>query len=64
MRIPEVAPAFTIPEPALTTFKLSAYCRKFVAVKNVSKLLEFGLPNTCTSCSSEVIVVTEETGPF
>ena len=45
MRIPEFAPAFKIPEAALTTFKLSAYCKKLLAVNHASKLLEFGLPN-------------------
>ena len=62
--MPEFAPAFNIPDSARTIRSASEYCKKLEAVNQNSKLFAFGLPNNCTSCSSELIVVTDETGPF
>ena len=40
------------------------YCRKFAAEKNVSKFESFGFPKFLIRSSSDVIVVTDETGPY
>ena len=56
--------AFRIALSARTTLSALPYCKKFAAVKNVSKLLPFGLPKTLTSSCSEPIGVISPTGPF
>ena len=56
--------AFVIALCALTTLRALPYCKKLDAVKNVSKLLPLGLPNSLTKSSSEDTAVISPTGPF